>query len=162
MNRSEQIVMKFCSKTFFSLWSYSQPQGKNKSTELCDILVICEPDVITISVKEVELKDSGNYDVDVERWHREAIEKSCKQIYGAERRIKQTSHVIMKNRETGLPFPEASDMRVHRIAVALGGKDKVPIYFGDFGKGFIHIFDEQSLFILISELNTIEDFVNYR
>jgi len=161
MNRSEQIVMEFCHRTFFSLWSYSQPQGKNKSKELCDILVICEPDVIIISVKEVEFKDSGNYNINVERWHRDAIEISRKQLYGAERRIGQTSHVIMKNGEPGLPFPEASDMRVHRIAVALGGKEKVPIYFGDFGKGFIHVFDEKSLFILISELNTIEDFVNY-
>ncbi len=152
--------MEFCRQTFFSLWSYSQPQGK-KSKELCDILVICEPDVIIISVKEIEFKDRGNYNLNVERWQREAIEKSSKQLYGAERRIEQTTHVIMKNGKTGLPFPEASKMRIHRIAVALGGKEKVPIYFGDFGKGFIHVLDEKSFFILIRELNTIEDFVDY-
>ena len=153
--------MKFCHQTFFSLWSYSQPQGKDKSKELCDILVICEPDVIIISVKEIEFKDRGNYNLDVERWQREAIKKSSKQLYGAERRIKQTTHVIMKNGKTGLPFPEASKMRIHRIAVALGGKEKVPIYFGDFGKGFIHVLDEKSFSILIGELNTIVDFVDY-
>lgn len=49
----------------------------------------------------------------------------------------------------------------YRVAVAFGSKGKVPIEFGDFGKGFVHIFDEDSLSILLGELDTISDFVEY-
>jgi hypothetical protein len=47
------------------------------------------------------------------------------------------------------------------VAVALGGKGKTPLYFGDFGKGFIHVFDEVSLEVVMKELDTITDFIKY-
>jgi len=46
MNKSEEFVSKLCEKTFLSLWCYRNPQGKDKGKELCDILVVCDPDKI--------------------------------------------------------------------------------------------------------------------
>jgi hypothetical protein len=89
------------------------------------------------------------------------IEGACKQIYGAERWIRSTQNVIRKDGELGLPFPRGSQQRIHRIVVALGSKGKVPIKFGDFGKGFVHVFDEVSFNIIMDELDTISDFVTY-
>jgi len=37
----------------------------------------------------------------------------------------------------------------------------MPLMWGDFGKGFVHFFDEISLNIIMKELDTITDFVNY-
>src|SRR5262249_2036145 len=51
--------------------------------------------------------------------------------------------------------------RVHRIAIALGSEGTVGMPFGDFGKGFVHVLDESATNILLNELNTITDFVNY-
>ena len=160
MNKSEELVYKLCTKSFLSLWSYPNPQGKS-GKELCDILVVCEPDVIIFSVKEIEFKDTGRPKIDFDKWRRKAIQESSKQIYGAERWINSNSNVITQNGEIGLSFPNVSNRRIHRIAVALGSQEKVPIHFGDFGKGFIHVLAEKSLDVLMNELDTITDFVKY-
>ncbi|MBW4642676.1 MAG: hypothetical protein KME23_06675 [Goleter apudmare HA4340-LM2] len=160
VNDSEEFVYQVCHKSFLSLWSYANPRGKN-SKELCDILIVCEPDIIIISVKDIKLTDSGNIEVDWQRWLRKAIEGSVDQIYGAEKRIKLTSHVIRSDGSQGLPFPSSDVRRIHRVAVALGGDDKVPIQFGDFGKGFVHVFDRVSFETILRELDTITDFVQY-
>lgn len=161
MNKSEELVSKLCTRTFLSLWSYRNPGGKAPSKELCDILVVCEPDIIIFSVKEINITDSGDMSVDWSRWHKGAIEESCKQIYGAERWISNSTNVITKEGKEGLSFPHASCRRIHRVAVALGSKGKAPIPSGDFGKGFVHVFDEKSLNIIINEVDTISDFVKY-
>ena len=37
----------------------------------------------------------------------------------------------------------------------------MPLSFGDFGKGFVHVLDERSLDIVMNELDTISDFTKY-
>lgn len=159
MNKSEELVYQLCKKSFLSLWSYPTPRGK-KGKELCDILVVCEPDILIFSVKEVEFKDTGNR-VGFQRWQRDALEASFRQIYGAEKWINSNTNVITASGKLGLPFSEISKRRIHRIAVALGSKGKVSMHFGDSGKGFIHVFDEVSLDVIMTELDTITDFVKY-
>jgi len=161
LNRSEVFVSKLCTKSFLSLWGYPNPKGKDSGKELCDFLVVCDPDVIIFSVKEIELKEGKDELVNWRRWQKKAIDESVKQIYGAERFIANSSNVVTNNSQVGLEFPEFSRRRIHRIAVALGGRGKAPIYFGDLGKGFVHTFDEVSLQVLMSQLDTITDFVNY-
>lgn len=159
MTPSEELVYKLCTKSFLSLWSYPNPKGK-KDKELCDILVVCEPDIIIFSVKEIEYKDTGDK-IGWERWRKNAIEKSYKQIYGAERWIKSSSNIITNDGEISLNFPEISNQRIHRVSVSLGSKGKVPMGSSDFGKGFVHVLDELSLEVILKELDTISDFVKY-
>lgn len=161
MNLSEEFVYRVCKQSFLSLWSYTNPQGKDAGKELCDILVVCDPDIVIFSVKEIQVTNSGDTFVDWARWQKRAIDSSCKQIYGAERWIERSSHVIRKDGSQGLAFPTAPSRQVHRVAVALGSQDQVPIHFGDFGKGFTHVFDETSFNIILQELDTISDFVDY-
>lgn len=137
------------------------PQGKERGKELCDVLVLCDPDIVIFSIKDIGLKETGDHAVDWERWRKRAIDASCKQIYGAQRWISSATNVITKNGEKGLAFPEPSRRRIHRVAVALGSQGKVPLTFGDFGKGFVHVFDEWSLDVVMNELDTISDFVKY-
>ncbi len=161
MNKSEELVFRLCAKSFLSLWSYPSPRGKDSGKELCDILVVCDPNVIIFSVKEINFKGSDKTSIDWERWRKKAIDDSCKQIYGAERWINSAKNVITREGKTALPFPEVSHQHIYRVAVALGGKGKTPLYFGDFGKGFVHVFDEVSLDIVMQELDTITDFIKY-
>jgi hypothetical protein len=161
LNETEKLVFNLCTKSFLSLWSYANPQGKTPGKELCDILVVCEPDVIIFSVKEVAFAEDGDEQVNQQRWSKRAIEDSVKQIYGAERFINSAARVVRKDGKPGLPLPDPAERRVHRIAVALGGKGKVWKSFGDFGKGFVHVFDERSLEVVMSELDTITDFIKY-
>lgn len=159
-NESEQLVYDICKKSFLSLWSYANPLGKD-SKELCDILIVCDPDIIIFSVKDIRITDSGDISTDWKRWRKRAIDASAKQIYGAERWIKGASHVIRSDGSVGIKFPEKGVRRIHRIAIALGDQGKAPIKFGDLGKGFVHVFDKISLNIIMGELDTIEDFVEY-
>ncbi|HEV7643534.1 MAG TPA: hypothetical protein VGO50_06260 [Pyrinomonadaceae bacterium] len=159
MTKSEELVYKLCTKSFLSLWSYANPKGK-KGKELCDILVVCEPDIIIFSVKEVELKETGDK-VGYDRWRKAAVEESCQQIFGAERWINSSQQIVKKDGELGLFFPDPSVRRIHRVAVALGSKGKVPAASKHYEKGFVHVLNEHSLDALLKELDTISDFAQY-
>lgn len=161
VNPTEEFVLRLCQRSFLSLWSYANPQGKDAGKELCDILVVCEPDIIIVSVKAIGLTNTGNLSTDWMRWRNRAIDASVRQVYGAERWIKTAQLVTRKDGTPGLPFPKEATRRVHRVAVALGSQGKVPIEFGDFGKGFVHVFDETSLTLIMNELDTVSDFVSY-
>lgn len=161
MNEAESLVYEICRRSFLSLWSYMNPRKKPHGKELCDVLVVCEPDVIIFSVKQIRLTTSGNPETDAARWRRKAVDESCKQIYGAERILKQSARVIRNDSSVGLPLPDAAEIKIHRVAVALSGKRKVGLPFGDFGKGFVHVMDEVSFLTLLKELDTISEFVLY-
>jgi hypothetical protein len=124
-------------------------------------LVVCSPDVIIFSVKQIALTETGEVAVDVSRWRRRAIDASLRQIYGAERRIGRSSSVITHKGEVGLELPAEGERRIHRVAVAFGADRRLPIPSGDFGRGFVHVFDEVSLDVVMGELDTISDFVTY-
>lgn len=159
-NRAEEVVARLARRSFLSLWSYANPRGK-KDKELCDLLAVCDPHVVIFSVKDLVMPDSGNAEVDLERWHRGAIEESVKQIYGAERWLRSATNVIRADGSAGLALPEPSRRQVHRIAVALGSSGSAPIYMGDFGRGFVHVLTEDSLGTILTELDTVEDLMSY-
>lgn len=159
-NESEQLVYDICKGSFLSLWSYPNPLGKD-GKELCDTLVVCEPEIIIFSVKDIGLTDSGDLSVDWTRWRKRAIDASVKQIYGAERWLDGSSQVIRSDGSPGIKLPSREVRKIHRVAVAIGDQGKAPIRFGDFGKGFVHVFDKTSLNAIMGELDTIEDFVAY-
>jgi hypothetical protein len=160
---TEAFVHNVCRQSFLSLWSYASPQGRTAGKELCDILVVCDPDVIIFSVKEIKPKAKAPDEVRFQRWVRGAVDESVKQIYGAERFIQsgRHSHVVREEGSSALAYPSAARRRIHRVAVALGGDDHFPVPYGDFGKGFVHVFDERSFRTVLSELDTITDFVEY-
>lgn len=66
LNAAEEFTLRVCQRSFLSLWRYANPRGKN-GKELCDVLIVCDPHVIAISVKDVRLKSASEGDV-----HREA------------------------------------------------------------------------------------------
>ena len=52
LNPAETFVLRLCRQSFLSLWSYANAQGKS-GKELCDILVVCDPDIVIVSVKAI-------------------------------------------------------------------------------------------------------------
>jgi hypothetical protein len=71
------------------------------------------------------------------------------------------TQVFKNDGSPGIRLPASTEQRIHRIVIALGGKDKVPMVYGDLGKGFVHVFDEISFNIILHELDTVLDFINY-
>ena len=160
-NTSEQFVLDLCRRSVLSLWCYNNPRGKEAGKELCDILVVCDPHVIVISVKDVLFKETDDPAVDFERWERKAVDASIKQIYGAERWLASASHVLRSDGSPGLTLPPLTHRKVHRIAVAFGGRNQVPLGSGDPGKGFVHVMNEDSCTAILNELDTITDLTEY-
>jgi hypothetical protein len=156
------LVYKICRKSFLSLWSYVNPKQKPYGRELCDILVLCNPDIIIVSVKHSALPKNGTPEVNVARWKRRAIDASVSQIYGAERPLKHLTHVIKSDSSLGVILPNPTEARVHPGAIALGSEGALGMPYEDFGKGFVHVLDESAAEILLQELDTISDFVKSR
>jgi hypothetical protein len=158
LTRSEEFVAWLCHRAFLRLWTHANPHGK-KGKELCDCLIVCGTHIVIISVKEIEYRDTGDKP-GWERWHKAAIEKSARQIWGAERWLRAADRVLRNDgREIALP-PE-TDRQYHRVSVSLGGRGEVPLWWGDLGNGFVHVLDEYSLTEAFRELDTITDFVTY-
>ena len=161
LNAAEAFVQQLCHQTFLSVWCIANPRGKEAGKELCDLLVVCDPDVIIISVKDVEYKQTPEEKTGMDRWTARAVKSSIDQIYGAERALRRMDRVIGRDGTTWLPLPPSERIRLHRLAVAFGSKDEIPIADGDAGKGFVHVLDERALVTLMTELNTVTDFVDF-
>lgn len=158
LNRSEKFVAWLCERAFLKLWTHPNPKGK-KGKELCDCLIVCGPHIVIISVKEIEYKDTGSK-VGWERWHKAAIEKSAQQIWGAERWLREAERFTRRDGRE-IELPPTSDRKYHKVSVSLGGRREVPLLWGDFGNGFVHVLDESSLVEAFRELDTITNFVGY-
>lgn len=155
---SEKFVNGLCERSFLKLWTHPNPKGK-KGKELCDCLIVCGPNIVIISVKEIQYKDSGNK-TGWERWTKDAIEKSSSQIWGAERWL-ETVEQIERYDGRIITLPPKNIRHYYRISVSLGSKGQVPIKCEASGKGFIHLCDEYSVGILFNALDTITDFVEF-
>lgn len=160
MTPSEKFVFELSKKSFLPFWSFPNPIGK-KGKELCDALVLCGNIVIIISVKDIKVSNSSDVSIQYERWVKKAIHESSDQIHGAERYLQSSDKVLLKDQETWIDLPPKQEMKIFRIAVAFGSPNTFPLPMGDFGKGFVHVFDEQSTLTIFDELDTITDFVNY-
>jgi hypothetical protein len=165
--------------------------GKGDGKELCDLLVVFENHVIIFSDKNCRFNDAGDLQVAWARWFKKAIQNSAKQVWGAERWIQQFPDRLFLDRRCSIPFPISvplpSKRIVHRIVVAhdasracrekLGGSGSLmldnslvgdahqnaPFTIGqlDPAKGYVHVFDDATLGIVMSTLDTISDFTAY-
>ncbi|MFP9114439.1 hypothetical protein ACLI1A_10890 [Flavobacterium sp. RHBU_3] len=158
MTKSEEWAYKLCKDSFFSLFSFVNPVGK-KGKELCDVIVICSADIILISVKEINISLTNNYGVDYNRWNKRAIEDSLKQLNGAERFLKTVSSFKLKGSEEEIELP--SEKKFYKIALSIGGRGKFPIPESIENNGYVNIMDEVSFHSIISELDTVTDFIDY-
>lgn len=160
MTPSEKFVFELSKKSFLPFWSFDNPIGK-KGKELCDVLVICENIIIIISVKDIKVSNLKDINVKYERWVKKAIHESSDQIHGAERYLQTCNKILLKDKKTWINLPPKNEMKIYRIAIAFGSPNTFPLPMGDFGKGFVHVFDEQSTLTVFEELDTITDFVSY-
>lgn len=156
---SEEFVYRVCHQSFLSLWSYPNPLHPNRRRELCDVLVVCDPHIVLFSVKAAAIPSTESSEVARTRWLRKVVKGSVEQLYGAERVLGRLVRVILSDGTEGVPLPDKSS--IHRVAVGLGGQGTIRLPFGDFGKGFVHVLDESSFWVLLHELDTITDFIDY-
>jgi hypothetical protein len=146
---SERYLVSLAKRAFLSLWSYPNVytdegrHGSGDGKELCDLLVVFGNDVILFSDKACMF--TGHEDINVAwyRWYRRAIEKSAKQLNGAESWLKRFPERVFldKDCKTSLPIqlPQESERRIHLVAVTRGSSEHAEAYWGGGSSGSLLI-----------------------
>ena len=128
---AERALTALARHTFLSLWSYPNvvrdehvASGHVIGKEIVDLLVVFENNIVLFSDKDCAFPSSGNLDTDWSRWYRKAIAKSAKQLWGADRHIRQNPGRVFIDAKCKIPLPiplpDPLTMRIHRVVVAHG------------------------------------------
>jgi len=164
--------------------------GKGDGKELCDLLVVFDNHVIIFSDKDCCFK-SGDLDIAWPRWFRKAVMKSAGQWGAQRWIRDYPNLIFLDrgcSQPFPVSFPDPDKAIFHRIVVAhdaaraceqvLGGSGSLmldnsivgdmhfsffPFTIGrlDETKGYVHVFDDTTLDIVMSTLDTITDFTEY-
>ena len=186
---TERYLAELCEHSFLKLWSYPNP-FKEDGKELCDLLVVFENDVLIFFDRESRRLKGDNVNLGVEwpRWRREVIDKQIRSASGAQRYIASERPVFLDDRQrVAFPLEIPRNARIHKIivahgameacranstenitgslALAYGPPDVAPMnepFFVELNRNDpVHVLDSQNLGIVLSELDTIYDFVKY-
>ncbi|WP_157785588.1 hypothetical protein [Sinorhizobium fredii] len=183
---SERVLANLCDNSFLKLWTYPNLY-RNVAKELTDLLVVCGNDVIIFSDKSCGYPNSGDPALDWSRWYRRSISKSVHQIDQAERWLRNNPDRVYLDARCTKPLPitlpPPEKMRIHRVCIALGAAERAladtgrqglaikPLVLNDAepftigrtepSREWVHVFDEESLAVVLRELSTITDFVHY-
>lgn len=145
---SERVLTRLAKKAFLSLWSYAnvftdegRANGRGDGKELCDLLVVFGNDVLLFSDKDCQYHAQTDVKVAWPRWYKRAIEKSAKQLAGAEKFAREFPKRIFidKHCQTPLPvaLPDAAVARYFLIAVTRGAHDAARQFFGGGSSGSV-------------------------
>ena len=143
---SERALARLARKAFLSLWSYpnvysdeGRSGGKGDGKELVDLLVVFGTDVLLFSDKHCAFQSDVDIKVAWPRWYKRAIEKSARQLSGAERFLRRFPDRVFidKSCQTKLPvaLPDPSFARYFLIAVTRGGHEAAARHFGGGSSG---------------------------
>lgn len=146
ITESERALTRLAKKAFLSLWSYSnvftdegRTNGKGDGKELCDLMVVFGNDVLLFSDKECEYHEQTDVKVAWPRWYKRAIEKSAKQLSGAEKFVKEFPNRVFIDRQCQtplpVPLPDPSVGRYFLIAVTRGAHAAARVFFGGGSSG---------------------------
>jgi hypothetical protein len=134
LNESERKLAQLGKNIFLEMWSYPNVYYE-KGKELADLLVICDNHVLIFSDKKIIFDVSKDLNLAWERWHKEAILKSIKQLRKAEYRIRNFPDRIFLDAKCSHKFPisvpDVKDIKIHLLCIANGTKEACKKFFGD-------------------------------
>ena len=131
LNDSERLLASLCRKSFLSLWAFpnlhtdeGSHAGDSSGKEFTDVLMVFGDDLVLFSDKHVAFNEDKSVEVAWVRWHRRAIQKSIKQLYGALHWLKRFPTRIFLDAKCSRPLPinlpDPTRARYHLVAVTRG------------------------------------------
>lgn len=152
---AEKVVHDLAEQSFFMDWCYRNPKLAD-GKELCDLLVVFEDIAVIWQVKDLKLQGNGRYNP-------KDVEKNLRQLAGAERRLLDEARpIILSNPRRGdEAFDPSVLRRVYLVSALTGPSEDYFSFLEDVKNGTAHVFDGEFLDIVLRELNTIQDFVDY-
>lgn len=175
-NESENFITYLCDKTFLKLWVYPNIYRKSNK-EFCDCLVIFENNILIFSVKDYKYTGKTQ-EISWQRWKKGAIEKSIEQIDGAERWLKKHPDDLYIDerctKKISIKF-DISKAKIYRFVIALGLNEDIGILYSNDNHdldnkigvfqtskdNIYHILDSANVELILKELDTIQDFLNF-
>jgi hypothetical protein len=155
----EDFVNELAFHSFIKFWCYPSPKDEvGNKKEIIDLLITFKSVCILISVKNYEFKNV--YD----RYFRNTIDFATKQIQGAERKLFESNRdIYIKHPEKEIEKFEAKQYeKCIRIVVNLGANvNFYPTHSFTNKSRFVHIFNKDAFEQVITELDTIPDFIDY-
>jgi hypothetical protein len=191
---SERYLARLCRRSFLRLWSWpnvyrdQRAGAKTQGKEVCDLLAVFGRHVFIFSDKYCQFPRSPSLRTDWSRWYRRAVLDGAKQIWGAERWIKEHPERLFRDAActARLPInlPPQSDAIFHRIVVAHGAGEACRSHFSGSGslmlapgipgdlfpftigaldpqRGYVHVMDDVTLDIVLSTVDTVSDLADY-
>jgi hypothetical protein len=153
--QGENALARLANKTFLSDWIYRNPKLPN-GKELCDLLIVFGDIAIIWQIKTTKLDDDGSY-------REKDLRKNKAQALGAYRHIKhlKTPLTLSNNRNT-IIFNGETIKEIYLISAMFGNDDPISFGFAEEEKGkFVHVIAKTDIEIILNELDTISDFVEY-
>ena len=176
INESEKFITYLCDQAFMKLWVYPNVYYET-GKEFCDCLIIFENNILIFSVKDY--KYSGRtQDIAWNRWKHKTVDGCIKQINGAEKELLNHPNNLYIDSKCQHKLPikfDTRNIKIYRFIVALGFSQDLGILYSDkqtevdenigicrLPKNKIyHILDSTNYELIFSELNTINDFIDF-
>ena len=152
---AEKIVHDLATKTFLIDWCFLNPKLSN-GKELCDLLVIFDNIAIIWQIKDLKLDKNGFY-------KKTEVNKNLRQLAGARRQLFElkTPIYLQNIRRSEETFDSSKIKQIFLISVLLGEGEEVFSFEEEIKNNKIHVFTRVFTQIVLNELDTISDFVDY-
>ena len=153
--KAEKIVHDLATKTFLIDWCFLNPSLPNNE-ELCDLLVVFDDTAIIWQIKDLKLDKNGKY-------KKAEVDKNLRQLAGARRQLFDLKTPIhLKNARRGIDtFDTSKIQQVFLISVLLGEGEEYFSFVDEIKDKKVHVFTRDFTQIVLNELNTVSDFVEY-
>jgi hypothetical protein len=186
---TEEYLAKLGRRSFLSLWSHPNLY-RGPAKELADLTVVCGHHVIIFSDKHIRFDNGIEVKTAWKRWYKKAVVHSAKQLLRAHGWVLRHRDRIFFDAKASMPaklFDRVDKpLEIHLVAVANGAsraclnffsggsgslvvcpeEDPVhpePFCVGNPGgeRAFVDVFDEANLNVILKELDTVADLLNY-
>ena len=153
--KAEEFVHELAKKSFLEDWCYCNPKLPN-GKEICDLLIIYDEIAIIWQIKDIKLNDNGKY-------KKSEIDKNLRQINGAKRSLFELKIPIeLENPRRGKELFNPKQIKtVYLISALLGDGEDFFSFVENINNHIIHTFTRIFTEIVLGELDTIKDFINY-
>jgi hypothetical protein len=152
---AEEFVHNMATNTFLTDWCFLNPE-LTKGKELCDLLVVFDDIAIIWQIKDLKLGKDGKY-------KKSEVEKNLRQLEGARRQLfGLKTPIYLKNGRRKEELFKADEIRyTFLISVLLGKGEEAFTFIEEVKNSKVHVFNREFCQIMLRELDTISDFVEY-
>lgn len=153
--RAEEFVQELAKKSFLEDWCYDNPLLPN-GKEWCDLLVVYDKVAVIWQIKDLKLDEKRKYKPS-------EVRKNIRQAVTAKNRMFRKEFTIeLENPRRGKEIFQSKNIEeVYLISALLGEGEDIFSPIEEYRGQTIHIFTREFTEIILKELDTIEDFVDY-